>query len=210
MSLPEESGQPASTSKTLAATVMTMLSVLTAGCAAAGTGPGQAAAGGLTATRAAATAAPGAADGKSGPPQPPRPFRVVNPDGSVSYPGVGARVWPAKPGERPSVTQAEVLRALAVAGVAPQGLRGIKPASMHLVEYENQFGTTSPAGTVTPEVPRQLAWLAEYDKVRHVISVPASWGRKASSSAVTSSSWVDVVVVSARTGTVIDAFDYSE
>lgn len=207
MSLP---GRSAGRSWTLGATVMTVLSALTAGCAAAGTGPGQAAAGGLTAARAAATAAPNAADGKSGHPQPSRPFRVVNPDGSVSYSGVGARVWPAKPGERPSVTHAEALRALEIAGIAPQGLRGIKPTSMRLVEYENQFGTTSPAGMVTPEVPRQLAWLAEYDQVRHVISEPINWSRKAPSSAVTSNSWVDVVVVSARTGVVIDAFDYSE
>jgi hypothetical protein len=187
---------------------MAMISILTLGCAASGTGQGQASVGGLTATRATTTTAPGGADGKSGPRAPGRPFKVVNSDGSVSYTGVGARVWPAKPGERPSVTRAEVLRALGVAGVAPQGLRGAKPTFVRLVEYENQFGVASTAGSVTPEVPRQLAWFAEYDNVRQVISVPPGLSRTRPHGGLTSN-WVDVVVLSARTGAVIDAFDYS-
>lgn len=203
-------GLKACSSKALAGAVMTMISMLTVSCAATGTGQGQSSVGGLTASQAATRAARGAADGKSGPREPARPFKVANPDGSVSYPAVGAQVWPAKPGVRPSVAQAEVLRALDVAGVAPQGLRGVKPTSMRLVEYENLLGTTSRAGSMTPSVPRQLAWFVEYDNVKNAISVPVNLSRKGSSRLATSNLWVDVVVVSARTGAVIDAFDYSE
>jgi hypothetical protein len=81
---------------------------------------------------------------------------------------------------------------------------------MRLVEYENLLGATSGAGSMTPSVPRQLAWFVEYDNVKHYITMPFNLSRKGSSGGVTSNLWVDVVVVSARTGAVIDAFDYSK
>lgn len=93
--------------------------------------------------------------------------------------------------------------------MAPQGVAGLAPTSIRLVEYENQLGTTSANGLSVPSVPRQLAWFVEYDHVKHAISLPGAVSG-AGTSAVTSNPWVAVVVVSATTGAVLDAFDYSQ
>ena len=92
--------------------------------------------------------------------------------------------------------------------LAPQDVKGLQPSSVRLVSYENQLGRPSPRGGMIPSVPRQLAWFVEYDNVKHAISVPATFHGKWHS-AVTSNPWVSIVVISARTGAVIDAFDYS-
>lgn len=59
----------------------------------------------------------------------------------------------------------------------------------------------------TPSVPGQLAWFAEYDKVPHFISIPATLHH--TGPVPVSNSWVAVVVVSATTGKVLDDFGYS-
>jgi hypothetical protein len=138
---------------------------------------------------------------------PSEPFKLVSLDGSISYPAVGAVVWPAPRGALASFSQVRTVRTLMTTAIAPQGVMGLVPSSVRLVSYENRLGKMS-RGVMIPSVPRQLAWFVEYDNVRHAISVPARLGRAAHST-MTSNLWVAVVVISARTGAVIDAFDYS-
>jgi hypothetical protein len=186
---------------------------LTTGCAAPVNGHGSVA-GGHRGARATAISAPAAGpgkSGKSGPSPSPAQFKVTNKDGSVGYSGVGALVWPAPRGARPSFSRQQALTALEKAGIAPEplGVNGRVPSSLRLVEYENQFGARSPDGREIPSVPRQLAWFAEYDNLPPgVISVPVTL-HTTSTLPAERRPWVAIAVVSATTGKILDGFSYS-
>lgn len=186
--------------------VAAMISVAACAHPAAGAGQSPAAGSHQAALQAAVGSASNPGQGHPRLALAPKPFKTVNLDGSISYPAVGAVVWAAPQGARASISQAKVLLSLKMADATPQKLNGLKPSSIRLVSYENQLGKKSLRGGMIPSVPRQLAWLVEYDNVKHAISLPAKFNGR---SAMTSNPWVAVVVISAKTGAVIDAFDYS-
>lgn len=192
-----------------ACVVVAAIAASNAETSAAGTGETPAKASGTSTRQTAMTSASHSAVGKLGPGEAAAPFKVTNPDGSTSFAGVGAIAWPAAQDAQPSVSQQQVIATLETTNAAPQGLEGLAPSSIRLVEYENVLGANSVNGSETPSVPKQLAWFAEYDNVKHAISLPGGV-RGAGTSAVTSNPWIAVVVVSATTGTVLDAFDYSQ
>jgi hypothetical protein len=67
----------------------------------------------------------------------------------------------------PSVSRTEALKTLAedklTTGLAGRNSRS--PDTLRLVEYKNVFGTRHSDGSMTPSVPKQLAWYAVYKDV---------------------------------------------
>ncbi|GGM15865.1 hypothetical protein [Nakamurella endophytica] len=140
-----------------------------------------------------------------------RSLPTTNAGGTRSYPGVGADYYPADTGEVANIPRDQIIERLAsnpfVVGLTREGQ---EPTSVSLVMYENAFGKQEEDGSETPSVPRQLVWLAEYDKVKtDGISVPA--GRTASTTATSTSPTYSCnlfLAFSASSGQQLDGFQY--
>ena len=123
-----------------------------------------------------------------------------------TFDGVGARVEPVDPSVVPVIPASQATDAASKNDLVRAILRDLPPTQVLLVHYENQFGTEQADGTEVPSVPRQLAWLAEYDDVHSsVMSGPAG-------AIVNPKDWTCTyyVAVSASSAAVLDVFDLCE
>lgn len=134
--------------------------------------------------------------------------RVDVNDGSTTYPGVGARIWPVS--RRVSATagiSADRVVALLKDNAIAVGIGSGKPSSVTLAEYENQFGSVGSNGVETPSVPRQPAWIVLYENIpRPSMGGPAGVTVQPTEPA----DYVCTLIIAVRAsdGGYLDAFDY--
>lgn len=130
-------------------------------------------------------------------------FGALKP-GEVRKEEVGAAWEPAPANARPAVAAS---RAISVAGPNLTVMSAGKTPTARLVMYLNVFGEVQADGTMTPSVPRQLAWLVESTGtgvIAHSRPIRAGGGSPAPDPSSYTCSFT--VVISAKSGDRLDGF----